>query len=231
MTKQICAICGIRKAVTKDHVPPRGIFVKPRPNNLIKVPACVPCNNRASDLDERFRVYLVLHVGGSGGAGEELFTKEALRTIRHNKKLNRKILQGMAPVNLTTPGGVIYDRGYRVRWDSEAHDKVAERMIRGLYYHHYNEILGKKAYVKVQWLRSITDEMAKMIEGWGKHSFGKGEVAYRYGRAEESLLDSISIFQFYGAHWASGYSWPVERGPNHRLKPTAYVAGASSASA
>jgi hypothetical protein len=229
MTKQLCAICGVREAVTKDHVPPRGIFVKPRPSNLIKVPACFTCNNDASDLDEQFRVYLGLHVGGSGGPGEKLFKEEALRTLKHNKNLQRKILRGIEPVNLATPGGIIYDRGYRVRWNSEVHDKVVERTIRGLYFHHYNRILGKQAHVKVQWLRRISAEMAEMVEGWGIYSFGRGEVAYRYGRAEESSLDSVWVFQFYGAHWASGYSWPIERGSNHCLKPAAYVAGAPTA--
>lgn len=231
MTKVLCAICGIREAVTKDHVPPRGIFIKPRPNNLIKVPACFSCNNNASDLDEKFRVYLGLHVGGSGGQGEELFRKEALRTLKHNKKLRQKILRGMEPVNLTTPGGIFSERGYRFLWDSEAHDTIVERTIRGLYFHHYRQILGKQAYVKVQWLRGIPAEMAEMVNGWSIYSFGKGEVTYRYGRAEEYPLCSIWLFQFYGAHWASGYSWPIELGPNHRLKPTGYVAGAHTASA
>jgi hypothetical protein len=143
MTEQLCVICGIRNAVTKDHVPPRGIFAKPRPNNLIKVPSCFPCNNNASDLDERFRVYLGLHVAGTSDNRNKQLMQEGLRTLRHNRKLYRTILRGLSPVYLTTPEGIIFERGHKLTWDSEAHDAVVERTSRGLYYHHYREILGQ----------------------------------------------------------------------------------------
>jgi hypothetical protein len=39
-----------------DHVPPKGLFPKPRPDNLIKVPCCFICNNKHSGFDERLRM-------------------------------------------------------------------------------------------------------------------------------------------------------------------------------
>jgi len=39
-----------------DHVPPRGLFPSPRPNDLVTVPCCFPCNNRHSGFDERLRI-------------------------------------------------------------------------------------------------------------------------------------------------------------------------------
>lgn len=61
--KQPCAICGKEEATTSDHIPPRGIFPKPRPSNLITVPTCFRCNHAGSKYDERFRVYLNMEVG------------------------------------------------------------------------------------------------------------------------------------------------------------------------
>jgi hypothetical protein len=43
-------------AFTVDHVPPEGLFPKPRPGNLIEVPCCFVCNNKHSGFDERLRI-------------------------------------------------------------------------------------------------------------------------------------------------------------------------------
>jgi hypothetical protein len=204
----VCVICNKMSAVTKDHIPPKGIFIKPRPNNLISVPTCFRCNNSASGLDERFRVYLGLHVGPSGNEAEQFFRSEALKTLEHNRKLRGEILTKLEPVYLTNGSGIIYDKGYKILWDNEAHDAIVERTIRGLYYHHFNEILGDLVNIKVHWFRKLTPEMVEMSRDWQVNSFGKGEVTYRYSRAIDAPLHSVWIFQFYKAHWAGGYTTP-----------------------
>ena len=122
----ICGICGQRDATTNDHVPPRGIFCPPRPSNLIRVPACRPCNSGASGLDERFRVYLGLHVSRSAATGSRLYD-EALRSLRHNRRLLKEVLASVRPAHLTTEHGIIYERGFRVLWDSDAHDAIVAK--------------------------------------------------------------------------------------------------------
>ena len=204
-----CALCGRRPATTKDHIPPKGIFCQPRPSNLITVPACSICNNAASGLDERFRAYLGLHVSRDESLGSRFFTQEAIPTLRHNQRLLRQILVNSQPTCLTTEHGVIYERGIRTKWDSEAHDAIVERTIRGLYYHHFREILADRVSIKVHWFRSLTTDMIAISEGWSANVLGNGECVYKFGRADDSPLDSIWIFQFYSAHWAGGYTTPI----------------------
>lgn len=221
----MCVICGVRNAMTKDHVPPKGIFCKPRPANLVRVPACQVCNNGASGLDEKFRVYLGLHVSEGGGAAARFFREEAIRTLRYDRKLRETILSKIEPVWMSTPQGIIYDRGFRVLWDSAGHDAIVERTIRGLYFHHFGEILANRACIKVHWLRELTSEMVDISRGWSLASFGQGECTYKFRRADESPLDSVWIFRFYGAHWASGYTTPQSREPDQSIQPTAYRSG------
>lgn len=218
-----CVICGNNQATTMDHIPPKGVFCKPRPNNLIRVPACQECNNSVSHLDERFRVYLGLHVERRGGNAGQAFYKDALRTIEHNSKLRREILSKLEPVYLTTESGIIYDRGFRVQWDSQAHDAIVRKMITGLYYHHFGEILGNRADIEVHWYRKLTPEMLEMSKTWHLGKFGTGEVAYRYARARSSPRDSVWIFQFYKAHWAGGRT--RERHPEPKYVAATDVAG------
>lgn len=216
----LCALCGERDAATKDHVPPRGIFCPPRPSNLIRVPACRPCDSGTSRLDERFRVYLGLHVSRNTASGARLY-EEARRSLRHNQRLLKEVLASVRPAHLATEHGVIYERGFRVLWDSNAHDTIVEKTIRGLYYHHFNEILGARVKIDVYWFRSLSSDLIEMSQGWMERRFGHGEFIYRFARAEESPLDSVWIFEFYGAHWAAGYTSPIERPPNITFDPPA----------
>lgn len=216
----LCVICGQRDAVTRDNVPPGGIFPPPRPSDLVRVPACRPCNNGTSALDERFRVYLGLHVSRFGGRATRLY-EEARRSLRHNRRLRREVLASVRPAHLATDHGVIYERGFRILWDSQAHDTIVEKTIRGLYYHHFHDILGPRVKVDVYWFRSLSKELAEMSNVWLANRVGQGDFIYRFGRAEDSPLDSVWIFEFYGAHWAAGYTSPFEKQPNITFDPTA----------
>lgn len=77
----ICFICGKTDVVvTDDNVPPKNIFVKPRPINTITIEACEICNSGSSDSDQKFGVFLSLHAAESHEKADLL-----LRTKTMNK--------------------------------------------------------------------------------------------------------------------------------------------------
>ena len=88
-----CAICGQREGTTRDHVPPKAIFPKPRPNNLVTVPACPECNNGASDSDDLFKVYLSMQAAGNNEIARRLFQEKTVRTLQRNQSLLAAIQQ------------------------------------------------------------------------------------------------------------------------------------------
>src|SRR6266446_781190 len=53
-----CALCGETGRVTREHVPPKNLFLPPRPGNTITVPVCEPCNHGYHLDDEYFRVFV-----------------------------------------------------------------------------------------------------------------------------------------------------------------------------
>lgn len=53
-----CALCGKTHPVTREHVPPKNLFLAPRPRNTITVPVCEQCNHGYHLDDEYFRVYI-----------------------------------------------------------------------------------------------------------------------------------------------------------------------------
>lgn len=208
--KALCAICGKNPATTLDHIPPKGVFSKPRPNDLIKVPACFECNNEASKFDELFRVYLSLHVGVDNPATKSLWKDQALRTLTHNRKLLSKLQSTQRTGEVRSSGGIIVGKRQVLPWNSEAHKSLVERMVRGLYYHHFKGILGDKVTCKTQWLKNISKEIYEMSKEWKDHSIGGDRLIYRYVRSEDKPLCSIWVFQFYGRHFASGYTEPKD---------------------
>jgi len=53
-----CAICGSVGELNREHVPPKNLFLKPRPANTITVDLCEACNHGYHLDDEYFRVYV-----------------------------------------------------------------------------------------------------------------------------------------------------------------------------
>jgi hypothetical protein len=207
----ICGYCGSAEATTRDHIPPKAIFPVPRPSDLVTVPSCASCNHGASDSDELFRAYLSLHVGLDTPSTGQLWA-EALRGVRHNRRLHRRLLSEMEPVWLTTSSGVIHGQGARGRWDSDAHDRAIERMIRGFYFHHYQEVLGRRVTITTQWLQKLDPALVEATEECEQRSIGGGQFVYRFGRAVDHPLLSIWLFEFHKRHWAGGQTAPQEPG-------------------
>ena len=109
-----------------------------------------------------------------------------------------------------TPAGVIYSQAHRGRWDSDAHDVTVERIIRGLYFHHYDEILGTRIRVKTHWFRALSPDLLEATAECEQRSVGDGQFVYRFGRASDAPLHSIWLFEFHERHWAGGQTDPVD---------------------
>jgi len=198
-----CTICGKLEATTRDHVPPEGIFSKPLPSNLITVPACNLCNNGTSIHDENFKVLLSLYCGQFNPATAGLIGSHALPTLARNQKLNRMLIRSMHPAYLSSSSRIIYERGWAADWDETSATIVIERTVRGLYFHHFNKILGEETECRISQLDDDDLERAISIFRVSQKNFigEKNEVVYMYAQQEGQPLHSVWIFEFYGVLW------------------------------
>jgi len=147
-----CAYCG-EPATTVDHIPPESLYTPPRPSNLITVPACSKCNNGASIDDELFRNELSIMAGSFGestNAAERL--KTSLRGIRRNKGMLHRMVLRAQEVDRYSVGGIYLGKGYAVPVQPDAHRRVTERIIRGLYWHHFAASLGLTTQVHLVYI-------------------------------------------------------------------------------
>lgn len=203
-TSELCSICGTCKATTRDHVPPKGIFLPPRPN-LITVPACHECNQGASKDDENFRAFVSMHGYGNSHKAEKLFWDRTVPRLRRNPKFRTDILSKIEPVNMIS-GKIFIGRAFRGKWDSEVHHRVIERIMRGLYFHHFREILGDCFKVNTQWLKWESLKEFDFIKQMKLCVIDQEQFTYLYVRTKSYPLVSIWIFEFFKSHWASGYT-------------------------
>jgi hypothetical protein len=134
---------------------------------------------------------------------------QVLPGIRRNRRLHQRLREEVEPVWVTTPSAVIHGRGYRGLWDSDAHDSTIERMVRGLYFNHYREVLGSQVTVKTHWFRELNNGMVEATAEFEQRAIGGGQFVYRFGRALDAPLHSLWLFQFHQRHWAGGQTAPV----------------------
>lgn len=135
-----CVYCGRKRLITKDHIPPKSIFSKPRPTNLITVPSCTEChgeNKQVSQDDEYFRLALTIREDTGQHPDVKQILSTVLRSLARPDKLGftRSLLHNIRPVNVFTPSGLFLGRKSAYDVNLARLDRVAERITKGLFFH------------------------------------------------------------------------------------------------
>jgi hypothetical protein len=131
-----CVYCGTIAELTDDHIPPKSLFAKPRPNNLISVPSCKLCNGGASDDDEYFRLMLTLREDTYMHPDVQRLLPVVFRSLTKPNKVgfSKSFFESIKEVELMTSSGLFLGQrpGYDV--DLARLDHVAQRIVKGLFY-------------------------------------------------------------------------------------------------
>lgn len=206
-SSDVCVICGLAKACSRDHVPPRCIFPKPWPSDFVTVPACGSCNMQSSGLDERFKVFLGLTVGFHLD-GDRSYREPVLRTLGRNHKLRSDIQKDMQRVVLRDSVSFDSQSAIAIQLDQVAHDAVVVRTVRGLYFHHTGNILGNRCQLTARWCRVLTDELFSDTNGWNTGTIGDPALVYKYAINPTDLGMTGWVLQFFQKTWSVVLSTP-----------------------
>ncbi|WP_207787704.1 hypothetical protein [Candidatus Thiosymbion oneisti] len=163
----LCALCGINLATTKDHIPPRGIYPKAIRHgiNFNTVPACKECNNGASMDDEEFKMFVGFNTG-EYQEHPEIVIDSLAGTIGNNKKIANQIFATKKNV-YAYRGRSVLEPAVAVMFNGRKLSKVISRVIRGLYWEKKGKALGYKSdiqifmpqYMQSEFFRSMKDVM------------------------------------------------------------------------
>lgn len=131
-----CVYCGKITDLTKEDVIPKCLFSKPRPADLVKVPACRPCNNAKSKNDDYLRDILVSDAYAYGNpVARDLFHQKMLSSARQGSSVvARTALLTGRQRPLYTPGGVYLGDCVSAPLDVERVNHIFSQIVRGLYF-------------------------------------------------------------------------------------------------
>jgi hypothetical protein len=188
-----CAYCGTHGPVTRDHIPPTGIFADPKPNDLITVPSCSSCHEPWSTEDEYFRIRMCLNDQSRGhpdvnGNLDSIF--HALNRPRA-EGMKRGLLADWRNVDVTTPHGIYLGSRAAFEVDMRRICRVIERIVRGLYFRESGHCLPQEHGAKVISNEMLSEQDPGTIEEMRKtiieplaairpRIVGRNTFSYRY---------------------------------------------------
>ena len=205
LSKKQCVYCGSRKKLTKDHIPPKCLFAKPLPENLITVPCCRKCNEAASKDDEYFRSVIVLRRGAGDHVDAQKVSDKVLRALQRPgaKGLIKSLLGEVREFWYLNEQG-FYELGASYNVDLRRLDRVASRIIRGLFWKEFGECLPDDyeawAY-NASGIQYMNEHQLRTIE----HVVSEGELSvvgnnvfvYWKSIAPEDKYSTVWILLFY----------------------------------
>jgi hypothetical protein len=155
-----CVYCGKIGEISNDHIPPKNLFSSPRPSNLITVPSCKKCNQKASKDDEYFRLVLsIRHDTFEHPEVSRNFDK-LLRSLQKPKKKGfcKLLLNNFSPVDLYTPAGIYLGKTGAYSVDMKRVNAVIRRIAQGLFYKEKGRRLPDNYQVWVCCINDIINE-------------------------------------------------------------------------
>lgn len=205
----ICALCGLSGIVTREHVPPKCIFVKPRPQNTITVPVCEKCNHSYHLDDEYFRVLVSVSPQPNAQqrklwddkvVGSSFTRSGGLRN--HLLEISNKIHESaMKQPLLFDDGTPLSDEliPYVQGFEMDRINTVLEKIVKCLYFHHFKGCFDGEVEVD----SSCDMPKNKIVEIISKGS--SGQVGFKneflYGFNEVVSGDLVWLLVFFEYHY------------------------------
>lgn len=150
--KEVCIYCGNEPGSTRDHIPPKGLFDSPRPNNLITVPCCKNCRSVQS-MDDEYFITIVATSGGSQyhPAAIKIWEDKIKRSLMNSRKIGfmKGIKETLVPVELQSDSGIYYGKSVAFNYNKSRIDSVIKRIVKGMYYTLSHNRLEKEAVIKI----------------------------------------------------------------------------------
>jgi hypothetical protein len=200
----VCPFCGKQALLTRDHAPPSGIFLSPKPNNLITVRTCRACNEGTKLDDEYFRLCLAPAPNPSPAQWQLWNTKIIGSTLTHSPKLRANLVQLMDAVqeqNKRIP--LVFNDGTPLTAEQAAHtigldkhriDSVIDKVVRCLYYRFAGSVLPRQIVtdVSMEYPGHYEHQLAEPCGTIGTHR----EFIFWYDRSSV-VLGSYWLLWFY----------------------------------
>ncbi len=192
--KEKCFLCGSTEELTRDHIPPKCMFPRPLPDNLITVPCCRRCNESFKLDDEAFMIFMSSHHAISDG-GLWIWKNKAVDSFRRSSKLAANVLKSI--VNLPVQENQVLSTRPVITFDKNRVQRVLIRITKGLLFHFYPDTPIQGLHFEVDPLEP-TQEMVDALYRDMIHDERGGGI-FRFWRAlvPEDPRNGHWIFVFF----------------------------------
>tara|TARA_R110000850_G_scaffold83838_3_gene179908 strand:+ start:699 stop:1409 length:711 start_codon:yes stop_codon:yes gene_type:complete len=196
-----CFLCGSEGDITREHIPPKCLFPKPRPNNLLTVPCCFNCNNTASQDDEYLRLAASI-LFNRNEKGSESFKRVVESTLPGGRIKSRvdELRESMEPIRLPSSAGDI--AATKAFVDADAINRSLVRVTKGIISISHPEVDLQSLDFEITQIDQfkldsiVTSGVAEHFAHWSV-----GDGVYRNWRAfdEANTSHGIIVHMFYDA--------------------------------
>ncbi|NCN82756.1 MAG: hypothetical protein GW947_02200 [Candidatus Pacebacteria bacterium] len=163
----ICYLCGKNEAESWDHVPPKTLFPKKGVEHLAltldrmsnsrgyKLPTCKACNNLLN-LDEEY-IRDRFSIVGQNTIARQVFKEGTqpsyMRPYERSKTVSKLdlIRRDIVTVVTTSSDGLITRKVDGIKIDSDRVDRVAIKIVKGLYYQNCGDRILDEQVFQVYW--------------------------------------------------------------------------------
>lgn len=200
---KICFICGKGGADSKDHIPPKNIFLPENRNkghDLITVPAHIKCNKSFEKDDENFQFFLTIPGFWNDQKARDLWEKKVFKGLSRPETTGYReyINSLMEPIQIVNEKREIIADTALVKIDSDRVNRVLERIARGLYYYENQTILPLDHIIEPMFLKPEFHSMRYEIVKTNEHkSFGANTFQYWWNYATDQKDTCVFWFRFF----------------------------------
>jgi hypothetical protein len=202
-----CIYCCSIENPTKDHIPPKNLFAKPRPNNLLTVPSCKSCNEGFHLDDDYLQMIMQTYIKTSEHTESLKIKQKFIRSIHRKESVGfrQSILTNTSWIEINTEGGIYLGNALELNADWSRIERVIKRIVKGLFYLKNGIILSSDYVLEVSPISTRTKEdMAEVkqtllpLEMQNETIIGDNVFSYRVIFHEGNIHQTAWLLIFYG---------------------------------
>jgi hypothetical protein len=212
----ICAYCGAGAPNTNDHIPPKNLFSKPLPEDLLTVPCCERCRRGWSKDDEYFRIALLTSSNLADVPSVQPVIDSIFRSLRRPQArgLARLVETSLVEIEQRTKGGIVAGTVPAFKVQRPRLERVGGRIIRALFFEEFNQPLPTTHVAKASIQQFGLDNLwpsIKEVQFAELRSFAADSFHYTFATVPEDPFSSVWLLDFFDRLPMVGFTLSVIR--------------------
>jgi hypothetical protein len=200
--QQACCYLCENPATTRDHVPPKSLFPKPRPNDLITVPCCAGCNTQYSRDEEHFRNNICMVVDYQHA---QQIWENTRRSYTRRPQIRAEILQRIKEIRVGAATRPV------LHFSVERTNRVLVKIAKGLAFHHSGQRLpSETVQADVYQDSRIPTLVGPYLRKFREHGEWGNIFRYIGGMAADQQGAGMWLLEFYRSLVFLIMLWPAK---------------------